>query len=85
MDVKRVAHIRWDYRPVIRRIVRWADNVARSVDDRRKTLTKAEFVGGGGRSVRRLRRGSFKWETGFAIGPGTDARFFVSPMSATVS
>ncbi len=42
-----VAHIRWDYRPVIRRIVRWANNIARGKDDRRKTLTKAEFVDGG--------------------------------------
>ena len=42
-----VAHIRWDYRPVIRRIVRWANNVARGKDDRRQTLTKAEFVDGG--------------------------------------
>ena len=30
-----------------RRIVRWADNVARGKDDRRQTLTKAEFVEGG--------------------------------------
>jgi len=42
-----VAHIRWDYRPVIRRIVQWSNNVARGKDDRRKTLTKAEFVEGG--------------------------------------
>ena len=42
-----IAHIRWDYRPVIRRIVRWANNVARGKDDRRQTLTKAEFVEGG--------------------------------------
>jgi hypothetical protein len=32
---------------VVNRIVRWANNVARSKDDRRKTLTKAEFVDGG--------------------------------------
>lgn len=42
-----VAHIRWDSRPVVRRIVRWADNVARGKADRRQTLTKAEFVEGG--------------------------------------
>ncbi len=42
-----VAHIRWNYRPVIRRIVRWANNIARGKDDRRKTLTKAKFVEGG--------------------------------------
>lgn len=42
-----VAHIRWDHAPVLRRILRWADNVARGKDDRRQTLTKAEFVDGG--------------------------------------
>ncbi len=42
-----VAHIRWDYRPVVRRIQRWANNVARGKDDRRQSLTKAEFVEGG--------------------------------------
>ncbi|MEJ6778652.1 MAG: substrate-binding domain-containing protein [Akkermansiaceae bacterium] len=42
-----VAHIRWDHRPVVRRIGRWVDNVARGKDDRRQTYTKAEFVDGG--------------------------------------
>lgn len=42
-----VAHIRWDYRPVVRRVVRWAANVSHGKDDRRQTLTKAEFVAGG--------------------------------------
>ncbi len=42
-----VSHIRWDYRPVVRRIVRWVNNVATGKDDRRQTLTKAEFVEGG--------------------------------------
>lgn len=42
-----VAHISWDYRPVIRRIVRWVDNIARGVDDRRQNSTKATFVDGG--------------------------------------
>lgn len=42
-----VAHIRWDERPVLRRIVRWANNIARGRDDRRQTDTKAEFVDGG--------------------------------------
>ncbi|MCX6877729.1 MAG: substrate-binding domain-containing protein [Verrucomicrobia bacterium] len=42
-----VAHIRWDYRPVVRRIVRWAANVSRGRPDLRQTLTKAEFVPGG--------------------------------------
>jgi DNA-binding LacI/PurR family transcriptional regulator len=42
-----VAHIRWDYRPVVNRIALWANNVARGKEDRRQTLTKAEFVPGG--------------------------------------
>ncbi len=42
-----IAHIRYDLRPVLRRVVRWADNVARGQDDRRQSLTKAEFVDGG--------------------------------------
>ena len=40
-------HIRWDYRPMVRRVVRWVDNVARGKDDKRQTLTNAEFVEGG--------------------------------------
>jgi DNA-binding LacI/PurR family transcriptional regulator len=42
-----VAHIRWDYRPVVRRVARWVNNVARGKDDRRQSFTKAEFVEGG--------------------------------------
>ena len=42
-----VAHIRWESQQVARRIVRWADNIARGKDDRRQTLTKAEFIEGG--------------------------------------
>ena len=42
-----VAHIRWDPQPLVRRIVRWVDNVARGKEDRRQTFTKAEFVDGG--------------------------------------
>ena len=42
-----VAHIRWDPNTVVRRIVRWTNNIARGKDDRRQTLTKAEFVEGG--------------------------------------
>jgi DNA-binding transcriptional regulator YhcF (GntR family) len=41
-----VAHFHWDQRPVLRRIVRWTANVARGEDDRRQSLTKAEFVAG---------------------------------------
>ncbi len=42
-----IAHIRWDSRPVVRRVVRWAANVSHGKPDRRQTLTKAEFVAGG--------------------------------------
>jgi len=42
-----VAHIRWDHGTVIRRIVRWANNIARGKEDQRQTLTKAEFIEGG--------------------------------------
>jgi len=42
-----VAHIAWDNRPVVSRIVRWASNVARGKDDREQGFTKAEFVEGG--------------------------------------
>lgn len=42
-----VAHIHWDPAPVVRRILRWSDNVARGRKDRRQTLTKAEFIQGG--------------------------------------
>jgi DNA-binding LacI/PurR family transcriptional regulator len=42
-----VAHIRWDSRAFVQRIVRWVDNVARGKKDLRQTLTKAEFVDGG--------------------------------------
>ena len=42
-----ISHIAWDSRPVVRRVVRWAANVSHGRDDRRQTLTKAEFVEGG--------------------------------------
>jgi LacI family transcriptional regulator len=42
-----ISHIRWDTRPVVRRVVRWAANVARGREDLRQTLTPAEFIPGG--------------------------------------
>lgn len=42
-----ITHIRWDSRPVVRRIVKWAANVSRGKQDLRQTETKAEFVDGG--------------------------------------
>lgn len=42
-----VTHINWDSEPMIRRIVRWANNVARGKNDRRQSFTNAEFMEGG--------------------------------------
>ena len=42
-----IAHIRFDMRQALRRVARWADNVAGGKDDRRQSLIKAEFVDGG--------------------------------------
>jgi hypothetical protein len=42
-----VAHIGWDSRPVVRRIVRWAANLSRGIDDRRQSHTAAAFIEGG--------------------------------------
>lgn len=42
-----VSHIHWDSRPVVSRIIRWADRVARGVRDTRQRFTLAEFVEGG--------------------------------------
>lgn len=42
-----IAHIRWDSRPVVRRIVRWAANLSSGKPDVRQVLTPAEFVPGG--------------------------------------
>lgn len=42
-----ISHIRWDSRPVVRRIVRWAANVSHGKQDLRQTFTMAEFVTGG--------------------------------------
>jgi len=42
-----IAHIRWNIGPMVRRIVRWTDNVANGKDDREETSTPAEYVDGG--------------------------------------
>lgn len=42
-----IAHIRWDSRLVVGRILRWASNVSRGRRDVRQSLTPAEFVPGG--------------------------------------
>lgn len=45
--VPSVAHIRWDSGPWVRRVVNWADHIARGKEDRRRVLSRAEFVIGG--------------------------------------
>lgn len=42
-----IAHIGWDSRPVVRRIVRWAAAVSQGQRDVRQTSVRAEFVVGG--------------------------------------
>jgi DNA-binding LacI/PurR family transcriptional regulator len=42
-----IAHFFWDYRPVVRRAVRWANNIALGKEDRRQSGTKVKFVAGG--------------------------------------
>lgn len=42
-----VSHIRWDPKPVVKRIVRWADRISRGKTDHRQSMTRAEFIEGG--------------------------------------
>lgn len=42
-----IAHIRWDSRPLVRRMVRWVNQISHGKDDRRQTFVDAEFVEGG--------------------------------------
>lgn len=42
-----IAHIAWDSRLMIRRVVRWVENVRIGKDDRQKGFFKARFVEGG--------------------------------------
>jgi hypothetical protein len=41
------SNIQWDYRLVVRRIVRWAKNVAAGNEDIRKIGNESEFIEGG--------------------------------------
>ena len=45
--VPTVAHISWDSRQAVRRIVRWAKNVEHGKSDRRQTYIKCKFIQGG--------------------------------------
>ncbi len=42
-----ISHIHWNTKTFTRRIMGWADNVARGKHDDRKTFLKAEFIEGG--------------------------------------
>jgi DNA-binding LacI/PurR family transcriptional regulator len=42
-----VAHIYWNPDQIIRRIVLWANHIARGIDDRRQNFVTATFVEGG--------------------------------------
>lgn len=42
-----VAHIAWDSRPLVRRIVRWASQVSSQRKDLRQLASKAKFITGG--------------------------------------
>ena len=45
--VPSIAHLRWDYHPVIRWIVSWATNVSKGRKDLKQTTVAAEYVPGG--------------------------------------
>ena len=42
-----ITHITWETRPVINRVVKWADNISRGKDDQRKFTHKVRLVPGG--------------------------------------
>ena len=45
--VPSIAHMGWDFGPVVRRVVRWAATVSRGGEDRKQTLAPIEFIPGG--------------------------------------
>lgn len=42
-----ISHISWNHEPIIRRVLGWADKVARGITDKRQGFTLAEFVEAG--------------------------------------
>lgn len=42
-----ITHVAWDAQPLIRRVVKWADNISRGKNDRRVSSTDAKLVIGG--------------------------------------
>lgn len=55
----KVAHMTWDSKPLIRRVLQWVNNISRGKEDRRKTFTKARLVIGG--TIGPVREGGVKW------------------------
>ena len=45
--VPAISHIAWDAPPIINRVVKWAENISRGKNDRRKGESKARLVHGG--------------------------------------
>lgn len=41
-----ITHFAWEQKPVVRRVVRWVNNIAKGMDDRRQTLTGIKIVEG---------------------------------------
>ena len=46
-DIPAVTHMTWDHQPLIRRVVKWADNISRGKNDHRKSSVPARLVPGG--------------------------------------
>lgn len=46
-NLPEIAHIQWDHRPSVRRVIQWAKNIAGGKDDRKKSHTKAVLHLGG--------------------------------------
>lgn len=42
-----VAHIHWNHESIVRRVLRWAENVSHGKDDRRQTFTLGKYIDGG--------------------------------------
>lgn len=42
-----ISHIRWDSAPLVRRVLRWADNLSQGKEDKSQSFIPAEFVEGG--------------------------------------
>ena len=41
-----IAHLRWDHRPIIRRVIEWTKNLTTGREDSKRSFIKAEFVDG---------------------------------------